>query len=144
MANCVCDVALIDGPLALNAPFEIAGAGGVVFFHGIVRPLETGKPIVALDYEAHQDMASHQLQGVAEAAIKQFGLLAVRLHHRIGHVPVGETSLALHVAASHRQAAFEAAKWMVDELKKRVPIWKTPVFRSASVTGREQPVPVTK
>lgn len=144
MANYVFDVDLVDGPLDLNGPFQIANAGAVVVFHGIVRPMETSKPIVALDYEAHREMALYQLRVVSEAAVKHFNLLGVRLHHRIGHVPAGETSLALHVAAFHRAAAFAASKWIVDELKKRVPIWKTPVFRSATEVAREHPVPVTR
>jgi molybdopterin synthase catalytic subunit len=126
IANNVCDVALVDGPLATECLSE--GAGAVVEFFGNVRPLEDGRLIIALDYEAHLPMAEYQLRLVAEAAAKKFSLLAVTLHHRIGRVGAGKTSLFLRVASRHRGAAFAASMFIVDELKTRVPIWKKPVF----------------
>lgn len=125
MANCDCDVALVVGALDVAAAENISGAGAIVHFFGDVRPLENGRRIDGIEYEAHQEMAEHQLRKIAEEAADRFGLLAIRLHHRIGFVAVGETSLLLRVAAAHRAAAFEASRWMVDELKKRVPIWKS-------------------
>ena len=131
MANHVCDVALVEGPLTFDFRPEVSNAGAIADFFGNVRPLENGKPIIAIDYEAHRDMAEQQLRLVAEEGAERFGLLAVTLYHRIGRVPAGETSLFLRAAAAHRAAAFDAGKWMVDELKKRVPIWKTPIFQPA-------------
>jgi len=125
MANFDCDVALVTGALDLGAAENISGAGAIVQFFGDVRGLENGKPIDGIEYEAHHAMALHQLQKIAEEAAEGFGLLAIRLHHRIGFVAVGETSLFLRVAAAHRAAAFDASRWIVDELKKRVPIWKS-------------------
>jgi molybdopterin synthase catalytic subunit len=132
MANHVCEVALVDGPL--DGERSAAGEGAVVEFFGNVRPLENGRPITALDYEAHPPMAEHQLWKVAEAAADKFSLLSVTLLHRTGRVGVGETSLFLRVASLHRAAAFAATMFIVDELKKRVPIWKTPVFTEAAVS----------
>jgi molybdopterin synthase catalytic subunit len=132
MANYVCEVALVEGPLTFDSQLEVPNAGAITDFFGNVRPLEDGEPITAIDYEVHREMAEHQLRGVAQEGAERFGLLAVRLHHRIGRVPAGETSLFLRVAAAHRGAAFDAGKWIVDELKKRVPIWKTPIFRGGS------------
>jgi molybdopterin synthase catalytic subunit len=129
MANNVCDVALVDTPLQTKRSH--AGEGAVVEFSGNVRPLENGRRIIALEYEAHAPMAEYQLRKVAEAAAEKFPLLAVTLHHRIGRVNTGETSLFLRVASLHRRAAFEASAFIVDELKKRVPIWKQPVFAEA-------------
>jgi molybdopterin synthase catalytic subunit len=131
MANYDCDVALIPSALNFNAPESTSGAGAVVQFFGDVRPLENGQPIDGIEYEAHQEMAEHHLQQIAHEAAERFGLLAVRLHHRVGFVAVGETSLFLRVAAAHRGAAFDASQWIVDELKKRVPIWKSIRARSA-------------
>jgi molybdopterin synthase catalytic subunit len=128
-ANHVCDVALADAPLeASRAPM---GEGAVVEFLGNVRPSENGRGIIALDYEAHGEMAEHQLRAIAEEAAAKFSLLGVVLHHRVGRIRVGETSLLLRVMSLHRGAAFAASIWIVDELKKRVPIWKTPVFAEA-------------
>jgi molybdopterin synthase catalytic subunit len=130
MANNVCDVALVEGPLDTERFF--AGEGAVVEFFGNVRPRENGHRILALEYEAHASMAEHQLRRVAETAAAKFSLLTVTLHHRIGRVRAGETSLFLRVASLHRQAAFQAGEWIVDELKKRVPIWKKPIFAEVS------------
>ena len=130
MANCDCDVTLVNGPLGLISSANTLGAGAVVDFFGNVRPLENGKPIAGIEYEAHAEMAEHQLRRIAEEAAKRFGLFSVCLHHRVGFVGVGETSLFLKVAAAHRGAAFDASRWIVDELKRRVPIWKSIAVRS--------------
>src|SRR5437773_12047667 len=81
-------------------------------------------------------MAEHQMKIIADAAAENFRLNNVLLHHRIGFVRAGEASLFLRVSAQHRAAAFEASKWIVDELKKKVPIWKRARFKVESrVTG---------
>jgi molybdopterin synthase catalytic subunit len=129
MANCDCEVALVSGPLGLTLPETTLGAGAIVEFLGNVRPLENGGQIDGIEYEANREMAEHQLQKIANEAAERFDLLAIRLHHSVGFVAVGETSLFLGVAAAHRGAAFEASRWIVDELKKRVPIWKSVKFR---------------
>ena len=105
-------------------------SGAVVDFWGVVRQLEDGREIEGIDYESNESMAKHQMQIIADAAVGNFRLNQVVLHHRIGFVRAGEASLFLRVSAQHRAAAFEASKWMVDELKKKVPIWKKPKFRS--------------
>jgi len=133
MANYDCDIAVIGSALDLAGAENTLGAGAIVQFFGDVRPLENAEPIDGIEYEAHQDMAEHQLRKIADEAAERFGLLGVHLHHRIGFVPVGKTSLFLRVAASHRGAAFDASQWIVDELKKRVPIWKAIVVSSDKV-----------
>jgi len=107
-------------------------AGAVVDFWGIVRQLEDGHEIEGIDYEAHEAMAEHQMKVIADAAAGTFRLNQVLLHHRIGFVRAGEASLFLRVRAQHRAEAFEASQWIVDELKKKVPIWKKPKFRMAT------------
>jgi len=136
MANSVSQVLLTEA--RLDAPTEDVrhgesvhwridlGAGAVVDFWGVVRELEDGRKIEGIDYEAHEAMAEHQMKVIADAAAETFGLSQVVLHHRVGFVPTGEASLFLRVSAQHRAAAFEASKWIVDELKKKVPIWKKP------------------
>lgn len=143
MANYLCEIALVDGPLALDSSFDAPDAGAIVNFFGNVRPLENGAPISGLDYETHHEMAEHQLRMVAQQAAKRFDLLAIRLHHRIGYVPSGETSLFLRVAAAHRGAAFAASQWIVDELKKRVPIWKKPIFQNVAAVTEKQGMTAT-
>jgi molybdopterin synthase catalytic subunit len=129
MANSVCEVLLTQARLATPDEVDNPSAGAVVDFWGVVRKLEEGREIGGIDYEAHQAMAEHQLRLVAENAAEKFQLKKIILHHRIGFVAAGEASLFLQVRAEHRAAAFEASKWVVDELKKKVPIWKKPTFK---------------
>ncbi len=138
MANPVCEVLVTDAQL--NAPgnqVDLA-AGAAVDFRGIVRGFEDGCEIEGIDYEAHRKMAEHQLRQIAEEATIQFNLRSVIIHHRIGFVPVGEPSLFMQVCSGHRQAAFQAGRWIVDELKKKVPIWKRPRFKSDALQRASQ------
>jgi molybdopterin synthase catalytic subunit len=129
MANPVCEVLVTDA--RLNAPENRVdpAAGARADFHGIVRGSEDGREIEGIDYEAHRGMAEHQLKQIAEQAAMQFELRSVIIHHRIGFVAVGEASLFMRVCSGHREAAFQASRWIVDELKKKVPIWKRPKFK---------------
>ena len=138
MANLVCEVLVTEAHL--KAPGDELGCavGAVVIFWGVVREIEDGRKIEGIDYEAHAAMAQHQLQLVAEAATEKFQLKKVVAHHRIGFLRTGEPSLFLQVTAQHRAAAFEASKWIVDELKKNVPIWKRPRFKVESLRRASQ------
>ena len=129
MANAVCIVLVTEAALR-NPPDEVVdpSAGAVVDFWGVVRKLEDGCEIDGIDYETHRVMAEHQMQRIAAEAVEKFGLNELLLHHRIGFVRAGEASLFLRVRASRRAAAFEASEWIVDDLKRKVPIWKKPVF----------------
>src|SRR5947208_1031221 len=100
MANPVCEVLMTEG--ALQPPkAEYCGSGAVVDFFGVVRPLENGRPISGIDYEAHSAMASHQLKSIAAEAIEKFDLHTVVVHHRIGFVPIGEPSVFVRTASGH-------------------------------------------
>jgi molybdopterin synthase catalytic subunit len=115
---------------ALTAPTKSwsGAAGATVEFWGVVRTLEEGREISGIEYEAHESMAQHQMEAIAQSAGEKFSLEEVLLHHRLGFVATGEPSLYLRVSSGHRSAAFEASAWIVTELKKRVPIWKRPLF----------------
>jgi molybdopterin synthase catalytic subunit len=128
MANVVCEISLTQAPLAARSS-DVAAAGAVVDFWGVVRPVEDGREIEGIDYDAHPEMAEHQLKRIAEKAAERFGLELAIVRHRIGFIAVGEASLFLRVASSHRGESFRASQWIVDELKKRVPIWKRPRFK---------------
>ena len=127
MANVVCEISVTQAPLAAQS-IDIAGAGAVIDFWGVVRPVEEGREIEGIDYEAHREMAEHQLKRIAEQAADRFDLKLVIVHHRIGFIAVGEASLWMQIASLHRGEGFRASQWIVDELKKSVPIWKRPVF----------------
>ena len=135
MSDPRCAIVLTDRPLAPPPPAFTAEAGGVMDFWGVVRGSEGGEPIAAIRYEAFPEMARHQLERLARRALEKFAVQSIRLHHRVGVVPVAEASLFLRVSARHRGPAFEAARWIVAELKVAVPIWKHPL----GADGREVP-----
>jgi len=101
-------------------------AGAVIAFQGIVRNMEDGVPINAIDYESFNEMACHQFELIFEDIDRQWPIESVRLVHRIGVVPVNEPSLWIEIIASHRAEAFAACQFLIDEMKVRVPIWKQP------------------
>ncbi len=128
MATWHSQILITTDPLQLP-PHQWDGApGATIDFWGVVRAGEDGREISGIEYEAHREMAEHQMERIAESAAPQFGLLEVRLHHRIGFVAAGEASLFLRVSSPHRAAAYDGSAWIVAELKKKVPIWKHPIF----------------
>ena len=130
MANPVCDVRLTGG--ALQPPnHKYFGSGAVVEFFGVVRPLEQDSEISGIDYEAHQSMALHQLERIAEEAITKFRLDSAVVHHRIGFVAAGEPSVFVRTSSRNRGESYRANEWIMEQLKKRVPIWKQPRFKDA-------------
>ena len=143
MANCVCEVLMTESALQTPQQDADVSAGAIVDFWGVVRQLEDGRQIEGIDYESNRPMAEHQMRLITGAAAEKFGLKQAVLHHRIGFVGAGEASLFLRVATSHRGAAFDASKWIVDELKKKVPIWKKPAFAKATA-GRPNELVITR
>jgi molybdopterin synthase catalytic subunit len=140
MTKRLCDVLVTESPLHAPPQDHDADAGAIVDFWGVVRKLENGREIEGIEYEAHREMAEHQLRQVAEQAAARFGLGLVLIHHRIGWVAVGEGSLFLRVTSLHRREGFRASQWIVDELKKKVPIWKRAQFKNESAhRGSYQP-----
>tara|TARA_B110001454_G_C12553161_1_gene364464 strand:- start:347 stop:736 length:390 start_codon:yes stop_codon:yes gene_type:complete len=101
-------------------------AGAVIVFQGIVRNMEDGMPINAIDYESFNEMACHQFELIFEDIDRQWPIESVRLVHRIGVVPVNEPSLWVEIITAHRAEAFAACQFLIDEMKVRVPIWKQP------------------
>jgi molybdopterin synthase catalytic subunit len=138
MAISVCEVSLTESALDLTALESDPDSGAVVDFFGVVRGLEDGRELAGIEYEAHRAMAEHQMRAIAETAWGKFGLREVVIRHRIGFVPAAEASVAIRVTSGHRSAAFSASAWIMDELKRVVPIWKHPVFKEASETGSPQ------
>lgn len=107
--------------------FEEGGeveTGAMVTFEGVVRPTEGERVIDRLDYEHYEGMAEQEMSRLLVLARERWPLRAVALVHRVGPVPAGEASVLVAVAAGHRVEAFEAARFLIDELKKSVPIWK--------------------
>ena len=139
MAISVCEVSLTEAPLDLPEARNDPGAGAIVVFWGAVRESEDGREITGIEYEAHRAMAEHQMRIVAESASEKFDVREILLHHRIGFVPVAQPSVVVRVASGHRGAAFAASQWIMDELKRVVPIWKHPVFKGDSANLAAKP-----
>jgi molybdopterin synthase catalytic subunit len=91
-------------------------------------PITRGRRGVSLDYECYPEMAEAQLRELESEARRRWRLVEVRIVHRVGHVELGEISVAIAVSSAHRQAAFEAGQWLIDRLKQVVPIWKKECF----------------
>jgi molybdopterin synthase catalytic subunit len=115
--------------------------GAVVVFDGIVRNNSRGRRTLYLDYEAYEEMALKQMRKLAEEAREKFGVRGVTLVHRLGRLEVGETSVLIVVASAHRGAAFEACRWIIDTLKKTVPVWKKETFEDGAIWADGEPFP---
>jgi molybdopterin converting factor subunit 1 len=115
--------------------------GATVIFEGVVRDNTRGRHTLYLDYEAYEDMALKQMEGLIEAALKQFPVRDATIVHRLGRLQIGETSVLIVVAAAHRAAAFDACRWLIDTLKRTVPIWKKEYFQDGAVWADGEPFP---
>ena len=120
--------------------------GASIEFYGMVRETEGTQKIKAIEYEAFSEMAEHQFHKIFKKIENQWPILSVRVIHRIGTVPIGIPSLWVEVKSSHRDEAFSACRFLINEMKKKVPIWKKPI--PADFDGKEpnraNPAPAEK
>lgn len=105
---------------------EGRGTGAVIYFLGVVRGQENDKMIKGLHYEAFAEMVERQFELIFDHVERTWPIQSIRLIHRTGPVQVSEASLWIEVMAGHRGEAFEACQWVIDEMKRVVPIWKQP------------------
>ena len=126
---------------AIVAEMKAGPDGAVCVFDGIVRDNSRGRQTLHLDYEAYREMALQQMRGLAAEAVAKFGVRDVALVHRLGRLVVGETSVLVVVASAHRGAAFDACRWLIDTLKKTVPIWKKEQFVDGAMWADGEPFP---
>ncbi len=126
---------------SLVAQVKESEAGAVVIFDGIVRNHTHGRRTLYLDYEAYEAMALGQMQTLVREAQHRFGVRRICLVHRLGRLQIGETSVLIAVASAHRAQAFEACRWIIDTLKKTVPIWKKEWFEDGAVWADGEPFP---
>jgi molybdopterin synthase catalytic subunit len=126
---------LTDQPIdarALQTRLNNPSAGGRVTFEGWVRDRNEGRAVESLDYEAYEALAIKEGESVVREARERFSIIEARCVHRVGHLEIGEMAVWVGVSAAHRDAAFEACRYIIDEIKARVPIWK----REAYADGR--------
>ena len=122
----------IDEAALLHTRELNSEAGAVITFLGVVRGSEAGQPIDSIEYEAFVPMAQHQFGLLLDQVATRWPILSLRLVHRIGPVRAGEPSLWVEVRSGHRGEAFAACQFLIDEMKRVVPIWKKPVQQKVS------------
>jgi MoaE-MoaD fusion protein len=120
--------------------------GAAVVFEGIVRNNTRGRRTLYLDYEAYEAMALTRLESLAAEAIDRYRVREVAILHRLGRLEIGETSVLIVVASAHRGPAFDACRWLIDTLKRTVPIWKKEYFEDGAVwaDGEEFPAEIPR
>jgi molybdopterin synthase catalytic subunit len=117
------DEAAID-PAALTRELAQAGAGACASFEGWVRDHNEGRAVLRLGYQAYVPLAQAEGERILAEARERFAILDARCVHRIGTLEIGELAVWVGVSAAHRGAAFDACRYVIDEVKRRVPIWK--------------------
>ena len=118
---------------AITDALKTGEDGAVTVFDGIVRNNTQGRQTLYLDYTAYEAMALEQMRALAAEAVARFRVRDVAMVHRLGRLEVGETSVLIAVASAHRGVTFDACRWLIDTLKKQVPIWKKEVFVDGAV-----------
>jgi molybdopterin synthase catalytic subunit len=108
-------------------------SGGIDVFIGTVRDATKGKRVIKLEFEAYEPMALKEMKKIAEQAFEKWPVQKLLIHHRIGILQVGEVPVVIAVSCAHRDAAFEACRFVIDTLKQTVPIWKKEIFEDGEV-----------
>jgi molybdopterin synthase catalytic subunit len=115
--------------------------GAVCLFDGIVRNHSRNRRTLYLEYEAYPAMALAGMETLAQEALAGFPIRDVRIVHRVGRLEIGETSILIAVASAHRAAAFDACRWIIDSLKRTVPVWKKEIFEDGAIWADGEPFP---
>jgi molybdopterin synthase catalytic subunit len=121
-----------------------AAAGAIATFIGTTRNNNEGRNVIALDYEAYPEMAEKELARIGDEAAKHWPICKMAIVHRIGPVQITEASVMIAVSSAHRDAAFAASRFAIEEIKRIVPIWKKEVYEGGEVwigTQTGQPLP---
>ena len=126
---------------ALLDKIKRAEDGAVVVFEGIVRNHSRGRRTLFLEYEAYEEMAVKEMESLIAQALRQFQIRDATISHRLGRLEIGETSVLVVVASAHRAAAYDASRWIIDTLKRTVPIWKKEHFADGAVWSDGEPFP---
>ena len=130
------DIKISSEPLDINYCIEHVQApecGGIDVFIGTVRNKTKGKRVVTLEFEAYERMALKEMTRLAEQAMERWPVHKVAIHHRTGILETGDVPVVIAVSAAHRDAAFDACRYIIDTLKETVPIWKKEVFEEGEV-----------
>jgi molybdopterin synthase catalytic subunit len=130
------DIQLSTEPLDISHCINLVQSpecGGIDVFIGTVRSQTKGKQVVQLEFEAYERMAVKEMRKIAEEAMSKWPVHKIAVHHRTGVLQIGEVPVVIAVSAAHRDAAFDACRYIIDTLKQTVPIWKKEVFEDGEV-----------
>ena len=130
------EIKILSEPLNMPACIEwvmLPESGGIDVFIGTVRNATKGKAVLRLEFEAYEKMALAEMEKIAAQTIEKWPVQKLLIHHRTGILNVGEIPVIIAVSAAHRDAAFEACRYVIDTLKQTVPIWKKEVFEDGEV-----------
>ncbi|ATL42720.1 molybdenum cofactor biosynthesis protein MoaE [Elizabethkingia sp. HX WHF] len=125
------DIKITEQKLDITECLAIAhdlGSGGIANFIGTVRNKTKDKPVVRLEYECYLSMAIKEIRKIADKAILQFSVRNIVVHHRTGVLLPGEEAVIIVVSDGHRDAVFDACRYIIDTIKQTVPIWKKEIF----------------
>ena len=111
-------------PAVLELTLAARAAGACVCFAGWIRDHSDGQAVTALEYEAHASLAEQEGERILAEARARFDVIGVACRHRVGRLTIGECAVWVGVTAAHRGAAFDACRYVIDEIKHRLPIWK--------------------
>ena len=134
-------------PIAPASVLERVGAaedGAVALFMGIVRNANEGRPVRGMEYEGYDDMAREQLAAIVSEAAERADSDRLAAVHRLGELAVGEVSVAIAVSTPHRAEAFDAARYVIEEIKKRLPIWKRERYLDGEAEWLDGHIPLTR
>lgn len=125
------DIRITDNALSITECLDLAqdlGSGGIATFIGTVRNMTKNKPVIRLDYECYQSMATKEIKKIVDQAIIRFSVRNVVVHHRTGTLFPGDAAVIIVVSDGHRDAVFDACRYIIDTVKQTVPIWKKEIF----------------
>ena len=125
------DIRITEDTLDITECLTLAqdlSSGGIATFIGTVRNVTQNKPVIRLEYECYQSMAIKEIKKVADQAITLFSVRNIVVHHRIGNLFPGDAAVIIVVSDGHRDAVFDACRYIIDTIKKTVTIWKKEIF----------------
>ncbi len=122
----------------LMAAVADGGRGGTVVFVGSVRRSAEDGPVRAIDYSAYEEMLAEEFDRIVQQAREHWPQAQFSAQHRLGRVPLGEPSIAVVAAAPHREEAFAACRHVIEEAKRRLPVWKKELFEDGGTRWREE------
>ena len=142
-------IALVKSPVAVAALREarptLNTCGGYASFEGLVCDLNEGRPLAQMDYECYEALAHRELDRILDEAVSRYGICFVEVVHRVGIMAIGDVAVFIQTMAPHPREAFAAAEFVIDELKRTVPIWRRELYRDGTsewtITRQGEPRP---